>query len=160
MKPWKRICMNLLLLPNVTGLFMMVLLGFIMAIQRAGSTNKENFSTHITWTEILGSMALYYFLVLVPSILFTVAMEWFYRRGLKPRSTTAVVVSAACGCAAWLILAKLATLHLYLGLAVLRERDEAAGLLEWMVLGAANGLIVGLLVKLVEQHAQKKAGMA
>jgi hypothetical protein len=154
MKPEKRIVMNLLLPSNVTVLIMIVAVGFSMAIGGVGNAHKEHISQHIRWTEVLAGMALYYVLVLVPSIFFTVAMEWFYRRGLKPKSKTAVAVSAACGCAAWLILSELAVLNR--GFMMVPRRAEAAGTIEWMALGAVTGLIVGILVKLAEERALKR----
>jgi len=156
-RPWKRIRMNLLLLPNVALAITIVVTGLGLAIERFNGVSMGRMP--ITWPAILDSLVLYYVLVLIPSVLFTVAMEWIYRRGLKPKSKTAVAVSTACGSAAWLILSELANMNLYMGGAMLRRRDEAISLLGFMAIGALTGLIVGLLVRLAEHHALKKAAI-
>jgi hypothetical protein len=145
MKPWKRICMNLLLPPGVAATILIV-----MSMIHSLDNDMPPAGTVFAFAYAYG---------IIPSALFTATMEGLYRKkGLSPRSARAVIGSTLWWAVAGFVFDCIMTFPTKL--ATVFTTDTLIRLALYLGLGFATGLIIGVIVTLVEQHAQKKAGMA
>lgn len=96
MTRWKRILINLLL-PAPIGLVFVYGLAWVN-LRRQGFPMTGHIPTREDAREGLGILIFAYLFAIIPSILFTLAMEWLYkRRSFNPGSGTAVSASTLGG---------------------------------------------------------------
>ncbi len=142
MRRWKRICMNMLL-PSLVAAGILIAVGAFSEI-----TDKKG---HMDVTQDAGVAVLVlifsYVYAIIPSVIFTGAMEWLYRKkGLRPSSMKAVGASTLCGALSGLLIA------IFFAVAA-RGSDGGLLTLVLVALGAVVGVAVGVLVKLAEERA-------
>jgi len=142
MRRWKRICMNMLL-PSLVAAGILIAVGAFSEI-----TDKKG---HMDVTQDAGVAVLIlifsYVYAIIPSVIFTGAMEWLYRKkGLRPSSMKAVGASTLCGALSGLLIAIFFA-------AAARGSDGGLLTLVLVALGAVVGVAVGVLVKLAEERA-------
>lgn len=146
MKPWKRICINLLLPAPVAGT---VFFGYFYFTNRHDGTGTINLSELAFAVSYF--IGLSYCFAIIPSAVFTAAMEGLYRiKHFSPASWTAVLISAAGG----------AISGLAIGLFIMwpdKIPSEYAGTtLTFLTLGTLTGLLTGVAVKYGEKKSSAK----
>jgi hypothetical protein len=138
MEKMPRILANLLLPPIIAILLLLSVL--VVAEAKIPSAR-----------EIAFVLLYAYAFAAVPSIIHTIVMERFYRRGLHPTQGRAVWVSTVSGALGGLIVA--------IVLAVASSSSVFEKVWFYPFLGAASGAVIGLLIRTIS-HAPKKPNKA
>jgi hypothetical protein len=139
MKPWKRIGMNLLL-PSPIAALLTQILGELL-----NKDGPEHGTRLSLGSGIILLIMLSYLYGIIPSAAFTASMELAYRRGVGPRSTSAVAVSAIVGAFICIVFALIVVGLFHARFQSPAHIAGAAGAI--FCIGAGTGLIVGFLVK-------------
>jgi hypothetical protein len=140
MTRWKRILVNLLL-PAPIGL--VYTFGIIwLSLASRGTLGPISLPTRQSVLEGLAILAVAYLFAILPSILFTVAMEWLYRKkSVAPSSGKALLYSTIGGTVSGAVI----SMPMY-------EGDKIT-LIMYPIAGGLTGLTLGTLIKLAETRA-------
>jgi hypothetical protein len=103
------------------------------------------------WRDLALVILCAYVFAAVPSVIHTILMERFYRRGLLPTERKAIIISSGSGLFAGFLVAIIFTVDLSHSFSALPR------LWPYPLLGAVTGAIVALLILVISRAQQKNA---